>query len=84
MTIGVAALLRVVGAFFQLFADLLHTGAQFCTACGDPELSTPCALLVAGLACSGHHAKALLALLVLTLVDLVAKELGLGGLFAAL
>ena len=80
MTIGAAALLRVVGAFFQLFSDLFTTGADFCVAAGNPELSTPCALLVVGLACSGHYLKALLALLSLTLLDLVGKELGLGGL----
>ena len=80
MAIGAAALLRVVGAFFQLLVDLFNTGADLCVAAWNPGVTTFCALVIVGLACSGHYAKSLLALLMLTLIDLVIKELGLGGL----
>ena len=75
MAVGAAALLNIFGAVFQFIADVFFTVAEFAYPLGNPELSLGCALAVVALAASGHYTLAVGALLVLTLLDLVLKEI---------
>ena len=77
MTVGAAAILKIVGATFRFVSDLFFTVAEFAESLGNPELSFFCAAVVIGLVASGRYTSATFALLSLSLLDLVFKELGL-------
>ena len=79
MSLGTAVVLRVVGALFTFVGELCVTLAEFAEALGNPEISTPCALVVVGLYASGRKAQALFAFLLGSLIDLVGKELARHG-----
>ena len=74
MSFGAASTLRLVAAAFRFCADLCEWTADAAAALGDPEIATPVALVCVGLACSGRYLKALFALLVGTLLDLLVKQ----------
>lgn len=75
MSVGVGVVLRLLAAVFTFVGELISTVAEFAESVGNPEVSTPVALIVVGLFCSGHRAKSLFVFLTLTLCDLIVKEL---------
>ncbi len=60
----------------RFISDLFYTVGDAAELTGDPEISTPCALVVVALVASGNYSKGLLALLVFTVLDLLSKDLG--------
>ena len=74
MGFGAAATLKLIGAVFQFIAEVFKTVGGTAVLLGDPEISTPCAFVVVALVAAGPYTKALAAILVSTLIDLLAKE----------
>ena len=77
MSVGVAAVSKLLAAGFQFAGEFSYTLGDWAEALGDPEIPTPILIVLFYLVGSGRYGTATLVLLAFALADVGSKELGL-------